>query len=100
GGRRVAHARAAARGVGTAIRRLRGGPEMQITRISHVNVNCADLARSRSFYEEFLDLTVSTHTNPAPQPLAGFGMAIGQWDAFILRDRTPGLPVRVDLLEW
>jgi catechol 2,3-dioxygenase-like lactoylglutathione lyase family enzyme len=69
----------------------------------HVNVNCADLARSRRFYEEALGLVASAHTRPEkPQPGAGFGLA-GEalWDAWVLDDpRGMGGAASLDLLRW
>jgi catechol 2,3-dioxygenase-like lactoylglutathione lyase family enzyme len=69
----------------------------------HVNVNCADLARSRRFYEEALGLVASAHTRPAaPQPGAGFGLAgDALWDAWVLDDpRGMGSAASLDLLRW
>jgi catechol 2,3-dioxygenase-like lactoylglutathione lyase family enzyme len=72
---------------------------VDITRISHVNINCSSLARSKPFYEEVVGVKPITHTNPDPQPLGGFGFDTGQWDAYIMRDASPE-SVAVDLLEW
>ena len=71
------------------------------TRIFHVNVNCADLARSLAFYTELLGLTPATRTTPdSPQPGGAFGLDQVQWDAWILKgDAGYGSPV-LDLLEW
>lgn len=74
---------------------------MHITRISHVNVNCRDLARSRRFYEELLGLTVALRTAPPPQD--GRAFALGrqvEWDAWILHDLRGFPDVALDLLEW
>lgn len=74
---------------------------MRIERISHVNVNCRTLARSRNFYEELLGLQPAVHTAPAPQDGDAFGLGKHvAWDAWILHD-TRGFPeIAVDLLEW
>src|SRR5204863_439738 len=71
-----------------------------ISRIFHVNINCSDVVRSKAFYEEFVGLKAGTHTLPDPQPVESFRIALGQWDAHMLDDGTPGAPVKLDLLEW
>jgi len=69
----------------------------------HVNVNCADLERSRRFYEGALGLVASAHTRPGKaQPGAGFGLVgDAQWDAWVLDDpRGMGAGASLDLLRW
>lgn len=69
----------------------------------HVNVNCADLARSRRFYEDALGLVPSAHTRPdTPQPGAGFALEGDVlWDAWVLDDpRGMGASASLDLLQW
>ena len=69
--------------------------------VVHVNVNCAGLARSLGFYRDLLGLVPLTHTNPRPQPGAGFGLpGLVQWDARLLHDERGALGPAVDLLEW
>ena len=74
---------------------------MRITRISHLNVNCRALTRSRPFYEELLGLTAGVRTAPAPQDGTAFqlGKRIA-WDAWILHDPRGFDDVTLDLLEW
>jgi catechol 2,3-dioxygenase-like lactoylglutathione lyase family enzyme len=74
---------------------------MRITRISHINVNCRALARSRPFYEELLGLTPTVQTAPAPQD--GTAFSLGKriaWDAWILHDPRGFPAIGLDLLEW
>jgi catechol 2,3-dioxygenase-like lactoylglutathione lyase family enzyme len=69
--------------------------------VAHVNVNCADLARSLAFYRDLVGLTPLTHTHPRLQDGSGFGLP-GRvaWDATLLHDdRGLGGPA-LDLLEW
>jgi catechol 2,3-dioxygenase-like lactoylglutathione lyase family enzyme len=73
---------------------------MNISRVFHVNINCSDLARSKAFYEELVGLRAGTHTLPEPQPVESFRIPMGQWDAYMLDDGSPGAPVKLDLLEW
>jgi catechol 2,3-dioxygenase-like lactoylglutathione lyase family enzyme len=73
---------------------------MNIIRIFHVNINCTDVARSKAFYEEFVGLKAGAHTVPDLQPVESFRIAMGQWDAYMLDDGSPGAPVKLDLLEW
>ncbi|HEU4431649.1 MAG TPA: VOC family protein [Myxococcota bacterium] len=69
--------------------------------VVHVNVNCAQLARSLAFYHDALGLTPLSHTNPIPQDGAGFGIAGRvQWDAWILHDDRGQAAPAIDLLEW
>jgi glyoxylase I family protein len=69
--------------------------------VMHVNVNCSDLARSKRFYEEHVGLAALSHTKPAPQDGAGFGLAGRvQWDAHLLHDARGFAGPAVDLLEW
>src|SRR5262245_46796834 len=69
--------------------------------VVHVNVNCSDLARSLAFYRDRVGLTPLTHTNPLPQPGAGFGLpGRVQWDAHLLHDERGQAGPAVDLLEW
>jgi len=70
-------------------------------RIFHVNVNCADLARSRRFYVEAIGLTegVRTATDYA-QPGAAFGLDRARWDAWILLGPRGFEGAAIDLLEW
>jgi catechol 2,3-dioxygenase-like lactoylglutathione lyase family enzyme len=69
--------------------------------VAHVNVNCADLARSLAFYRDLVGLTPLTHTHPPPQDGGGFGLpGRVEWDAYLLHDeRGLGGPA-LDLLEW
>jgi len=75
----------------------------EILGFMHVNVNCSDLGRSRSFYERVLGLVASAHTRPEkPQSGAGFGLAGDvRWDAWVLDDpRGMGAGASLDLLCW
>lgn len=70
-------------------------------RMFHVNVNCADLARSHRFYVEGLGLSEGVRTTPdAPQPGDAFGLARAQWDAWILVGTHGFDGSAIDLLEW
>ena len=54
-------------------------------RIFHVNINCADLARSRAFYVERCGLAEGVRTSPEhPQDGEAFGFERAWWDALIL----------------
>lgn len=70
-------------------------------RLFHVNVNCADLERSRRFYVEGLGLgagvrTAADHT----QSGAAFGLDQARWDAWILLGPSGFDGAAIDLLEW
>jgi catechol 2,3-dioxygenase-like lactoylglutathione lyase family enzyme len=70
-------------------------------RIFHVNVNCSDLATSRSFYVEQCGLAEGVRTTPgAVQSGAAFGLDRAQWDAWILVGAAGFDGGAVDLLEW
>jgi catechol 2,3-dioxygenase-like lactoylglutathione lyase family enzyme len=72
-----------------------------ISGFAHVNLNCADLARSKRFYESALGLRALVHTDPAPQDCGAFGLTEpGQWDAWMLGHTEPGAGIALDLLEW
>jgi catechol 2,3-dioxygenase-like lactoylglutathione lyase family enzyme len=69
--------------------------------VVHVNVNCSDLERSLRFYADGLGLAAQSHTRPAPQDGAGFGLSGRvQWDAHLLHDGRGFAGPAVDLLEW
>ena len=70
-------------------------------RIFHVNVNCSDLARSRSFYVDGCGLTPGVQTTPAvAQSGAAFGLDRARWDAWILVGPNGFEGGAIDLLEW
>ena len=72
-----------------------------IQRVAHVNANCTDLERSLRFYGDFVGLTRGAHTNPPPQPGAGFGLPGRiQWDAYMMNDSRGADSVCLDLLQW
>ena len=72
-----------------------------ITGFAHVNLNCAELARSKRFYEHALGLRALVHTDPAPQDCSAFGLSEpGQWDAWMLGYAEPGSGIALDLLQW
>ena len=81
-------------------RTARSGP-MDDARIFHVNVNCADLARSRAFYVDAFGLDAAVRTTPeAAQPGAAFGLDRAWWDAWILVGARGFEGGAIDLLEW
>ena len=68
--------------------------------IAHVNLNCRDLARSRSFFES-LGLSAAIRTDPAPQDCRAFGFeGDAQWDAWMMQDERGLGSASLDLLEW
>ncbi|HTD51011.1 MAG TPA: VOC family protein [Acidimicrobiia bacterium] len=70
-------------------------------RIFHVNINCADLARSRTFYVDGCGLTDGVRTTPDDtQPGVAFGLGQARWDAWILVGAAGFDGGAVDLLEW
>jgi glyoxylase I family protein len=74
---------------------------LELAGFAHVNLNCADLARSRRFYERALGLRALLHTDPEPQDCSAFGLSEpGQWDAWMLGFAEPGSGCAIDLLEW
>jgi catechol 2,3-dioxygenase-like lactoylglutathione lyase family enzyme len=74
---------------------------LDIQRVMHLNANCSDLARSLHFYEDIVGLKAGTHTNPKPQPGAGFGLPGDiQWDAYMMCDSRGPESVVLDLLQW
>jgi len=74
---------------------------IDVAGFAHVNLNCADLARSKRFYEHALGLRALVHTDPAPQDCSAFGLSEpGQWDAWMLGYAEPGSGIALDLLQW
>jgi catechol 2,3-dioxygenase-like lactoylglutathione lyase family enzyme len=71
-------------------------------RIFHVNVNCADLERSRRFYADGLGLDAAARTTPErAQDGSAFGLAGDVlWDAWILTGEHGFDGGAIDLLEW
>ena len=70
-------------------------------RLFHVNVNCAELERSRRFYEEALGLTAGVRTAASDaQPGAAFGLDRARWDAWIMLGPRAFEGGAIDLLEW
>jgi catechol 2,3-dioxygenase-like lactoylglutathione lyase family enzyme len=70
-------------------------------RIFHVNVNCANLERSRRFYVGALGLVEGAHTAPErAQPGAAFGFDRAWWDALILIGERGFEGGAIDLLSW
>ena len=70
-------------------------------RLFHVNVNCADLERSRAFYTAGLGLEIGAHTAPeTAQPGAAFGLDRARWDASILLGPNGYDGGAIDLLQW
>jgi catechol 2,3-dioxygenase-like lactoylglutathione lyase family enzyme len=70
-------------------------------RLFHVNVNCSDLGRSRSFYAEGLGLGIGAHTAPeTTQPGGAFGLDEARWDASILLGPRGYDGGAIDLLQW
>ena len=70
-------------------------------RIFHVNVNCSDLARSRSFYVDGCGLVDGVRTTPErAQPGVAFGLDQALWDAWILVGANGFAGGAIDLLEW
>jgi len=70
-------------------------------RIFHVNVNCADLARSRAFYVDCCGLSEGARTAPeAAQSGVAFGLDRARWDAWILLGANGFDGGAIDLLEW
>jgi catechol 2,3-dioxygenase-like lactoylglutathione lyase family enzyme len=70
-------------------------------RIFHVNVNCSELATSRTFYVERAGLAEGVRTTPdAPQPGIAFGLDRARWDAWILVGDAGFEGGAIDLLEW
>jgi catechol 2,3-dioxygenase-like lactoylglutathione lyase family enzyme len=74
---------------------------LALKHVAHVNANCSNLERSLRFYRDLVGLRPTTHTRPAPQDGAGFGLA-GKvaWDAWMLQDHRAPLGPSIDLLEW
>jgi catechol 2,3-dioxygenase-like lactoylglutathione lyase family enzyme len=74
---------------------------LDVAGFAHVNLNCADLARSRRFYEDAFGLRAVVHTNPEPQDCSAFGLSEpGQWDAWMLTHEGIPAGCAIDLLEW
>ena len=71
------------------------------SRLFHVNVNCADLERSRAFYAAGLGLEIGAHAAPETvQPGAAFGLERARWDASILLGPHGYDGGAIDLLQW
>jgi catechol 2,3-dioxygenase-like lactoylglutathione lyase family enzyme len=70
-------------------------------RIFHVNVNCRDLERSRSFYVDGCGLHDGVRTAPDEvQSGVAFGLDRARWDAWILVGAEGFEGGAIDLLEW
>ena len=70
-------------------------------RLFHVNVNCADLERSRAFYAAGLGLEIGrAHPPETAQPGAAFGLDRARWDASILLGPHGYEGGAIDLLQW
>ena len=70
-------------------------------RIFHVNVNCSDLARSRTFYVDGCGLLEGVRTTPEEaQSGIAFGLDRARWDAWILVGAKGFEGSAIDLLEW
>ena len=70
-------------------------------RLFHLNVNCADLERSRRFYVDGIGLTVGVRTTvDEAQPGTAFGFDRARWDAWILLGTAGYDGGAIDLLEW
>jgi catechol 2,3-dioxygenase-like lactoylglutathione lyase family enzyme len=70
-------------------------------RIFHVNVNCRDLGRSRSFYVQGCGLSEGVRTTPdGVQSGVAFGLDQARWDAWILVGSGGFDGGAIDLLEW
>ena len=75
-------------------------PELSECQLIHVNVNCADLARSVEWYQRVLGLEVRGESHPGP--VSGEAFALSgevEWNARFLW--VPGQEnFAIDLLEW
>ncbi|HTK16351.1 MAG TPA: VOC family protein [Acidimicrobiia bacterium] len=70
-------------------------------RLFHVNVNCADLERSRRFYANGLGLREGVRTAAShAQSGVAFGLDRARWDAWILLGPNGFDGSAIDLLEW
>jgi catechol 2,3-dioxygenase-like lactoylglutathione lyase family enzyme len=86
---------------GAAIELVQAPGAPRELRLMHVNVNCADLARSGEWYRRVLGLATLGRSSPGPVDGAGFGWnGPCEWQAEFLA--VPGAtdPFIVDLLEW
>ncbi len=74
---------------------------LDLQAVTHVNVNCSNLARSLAFYRDLIGLEPQSHTKPSPQNGEGFGLS-GKvvWDAYLLHDERGVTGPAIDLLEW
>jgi len=69
--------------------------------VVHLNVNCTDLGRSLAFYRDEIGLQAHTHTAPeTAEPGDAFGLALAQWDAWMMGGPAGFGATVVDLLEW
>jgi catechol 2,3-dioxygenase-like lactoylglutathione lyase family enzyme len=70
-------------------------------RLLHLNVNCADLARSGDWYRRVLGLRTLGASRPGPVDGAGFGWSGPcEWHAEFLAVPGEREPFVIDLLEW
>jgi len=82
---------------GTAVQLVQG----DAGRLVHVNVNCSDLERSRSFYVDVVGLRPTARSNPGPQDGRPFRLGDQvEWDAWFLEDPRGDAVFFVDLVEW
>jgi catechol 2,3-dioxygenase-like lactoylglutathione lyase family enzyme len=76
-------------------------PALTGARIFHVNINCSDLERSRSFYVNGCGLSEGVRTTPEhTQSGIAFGLDRARWDAWILVGERGFDGAAIDLLEW
>ncbi|MDH3678622.1 MAG: VOC family protein [Acidimicrobiia bacterium] len=75
---------------------------MAIKAIFHVNVNCSDFERSKSFYEQLgFESVLDLPTGGDAQLAAGLGMEECEGRASIMMlDPTQPRQARLDLIEW
>ncbi len=74
---------------------------MNISGFTHVNINCRDFDRSRSFYEA-LGFRVVLEVPPIGTPEVGEGVGLGPYrvrGALLALESDPNAPL-IDLLEW
>jgi catechol 2,3-dioxygenase-like lactoylglutathione lyase family enzyme len=83
--------------------RIAGSPQRVdnlVLRIGYVTINVSDLERSKTFYENVTPLRTIARTKTPRQAFRALGIEQGQFDGYLMDDRTGGSPTAVHLVEW
>jgi catechol 2,3-dioxygenase-like lactoylglutathione lyase family enzyme len=72
----------------------------QVLRIGYVTINVSNLERSKAFYENVTPLRAIARTKAPRQAFKALGIEQGEFDGYLMDDRTGGSPTAIHLVEW